>query len=130
MFDCFFCFQRRNVFKVVHKIRKQHIVVGISAEYNLQSREAAMKTFNDGRANILVSTNLCSRALNLNVNIVINYDVPCKVEQQFDPKVYTYRVSRTARFGSHGIAITLNTRCKSNIKSVLLRDYGIHAIEI
>lgn len=105
-------------------------VVGISAEMTNPLRSHSWNEFKNGRAKVLVATNSCSRALNLNVNLVINYDVPFKHGNQFDPKVYTYRVSRTGRFGEQGVAVTLNSGCDSDIKHVLMRDYTIEVTEI
>lgn len=68
--------------------------------------------------------------MNFNVNMVVNYDVPCKVGSQFDEKVYTYRVSRTGRFGTHGMAITLNSGSVTDIKKILKREYAINMVEI
>lgn len=93
-------------------------------------RDESMTKFYNGDATILVATNACSRALNLGGKLVINYDVPMKFGGQFDQKTYTYRISRTGRFGHPGIAITFNSKCDSDIKALLKRDYGVNVTQI
>lgn len=118
-------FQRRNVYPLVAKIEEHKNVVGISAEMTAVKRYSSMQSFQNGEANVLVCTDSCSRALNLNVNLVINFDVPMVKGKRFDPKIYTYRVSRTGRFGKSGVAVLLNDGCETVIKHRLMRNHGI-----
>lgn len=64
-------------------------VVGISAEMATEKGDDSIAKFRRGDATILVATYSCSRALNLDVKLVINYDIPLKAGRQFDPKIYT-----------------------------------------
>lgn len=121
----FIIFQRRQVFWLVSKIKRSMNVVGLSSEMTAVARDSAMEKFQNNVAQVLVCTNLCSRALNLDVNLVVNYDIPRKEQNQFDQKVYTYRVSRTGRFGKSGVAITLNSSCVSNVKELLLKEFNV-----
>lgn len=125
-----YIFQRRRIFWLLANIGKHMKAVALSAEMTFETRNLALQKFRNGQANVLVSTNLCSRALNLNVNMVINYDAPMKAGNEFDAKVFTYRVSRTGRFGTHGTAVTFNTDCKSSIKNILKRVHNVDMIEI
>ncbi|EDO27955.1 predicted protein, partial [Nematostella vectensis] len=62
-------------------------------------REAALRDFRDGRANILVATSVAARGLDIpNVKHVINYDLPQDIEE------YVHRVGRTGRIGNEGKA--------------------------
>lgn len=61
--------------------------------------------------------------------MVVNYGTPIKFENQFDQKVYTYRVGRTGRFGKRGVAVTLDYGCDSDIKRLLMRNYEIEVTE-
>ena len=64
-------------------------------------RNAVMQAFRDGKLNLLVSTNLTSRGIDVPaVAHVINYDIPEQVEE------YVHRIGRTARMGREGTATT------------------------
>ena len=67
-------------------------------------RIANLAMFRGDSANILVTTDLTSRGLDINnVNLVINYNIPRTVAD------YIHRVGRTARNGYEGEAISLLT---------------------
>ena len=67
-------------------------------------RIANLAMFRGDVSNILVTTDLTSRGLDINsVNLVINYNMPRTVAD------YIHRVGRTARNGYQGQAITLLT---------------------
>ncbi len=63
-------------------------------------RELAINQFKQGKAEVLVATDVASRGIDVpNVKHVINYDMPRNIED------YTHRIGRTARTaGSTGIA--------------------------
>jgi len=65
-------------------------------------REKTLKDFKEGKANVLIATDVASRGLHIeNISHVFNYDVPT------DEETYTHRIGRTARQGKSGEAITL-----------------------
>lgn len=67
-------------------------------------RIANLAMFRGDVSNILVTTDLTSRGLDINnVNMVINYHMPRTVAD------YIHRVGRTARNGYEGEAISLLT---------------------
>ncbi|WP_119069549.1 DEAD/DEAH box helicase [Rubrobacter indicoceani] len=67
-------------------------------------RTKALESFDRGRTNVLVATNVASRGLDIpNVSHVINFDLP------EDAETYVHRIGRTARAGKEGIAATLLT---------------------
>lgn len=71
----------------------------------LNQRIASLGMFRTDQANILVTTDLTSRGIDVpNVNLIVNYDLPRKVSD------YVHRVGRTARNGYDGEAITLVTQ--------------------
>ena len=64
--------------------------------------ERADGLFRDGRARVLVATDIAARGLDVDdVSHVINYDVPAA------PEDYVHRVGRTGRAGNQGQAITI-----------------------
>lgn len=67
-------------------------------------RRSNLKKFRDGQIDILISTDLASRGLDLeHVGRVINYHLPKEVDN------YIHRVGRTARAGRPGLVINLVT---------------------
>jgi len=65
-------------------------------------RIAAIEDFRDGKADVLVATDLAARGLDIpTIGRVINFDVPAY------PEDYVHRVGRTARAGRNGQAVTL-----------------------
>ncbi|XP_031556804.1 probable ATP-dependent RNA helicase vasa-like isoform X2 [Actinia tenebrosa] len=71
----------------------------ISSDRSQQEREAALRDFRNGRANILVGTSVAARGLDIpDVKHVINYDLPQDVDE------YVHRIGRTGRIGNKGKA--------------------------
>ena len=67
-------------------------------------RRANLKAFRDGNCDLLISTDLASRGLDVDhVGRVINYHLPREMDN------YLHRIGRTARAGRKGIVINLVT---------------------
>jgi ATP-dependent RNA helicase RhlE len=65
-------------------------------------RERALDRFRDGKASVLVATDIAARGLDIeDISHVINYDVPNTAED------YVHRIGRTARAQALGDAFTL-----------------------
>ena len=65
-------------------------------------RTAALNSFEEGRINVLVATDLAARGLDVqDITHVINYDLPNL------PEDFIHRVGRTGRVGACGLASTL-----------------------
>jgi ATP-dependent RNA helicase DeaD len=76
----------------------------MQGDLNQKERDAVMKEFRSGRAQILVATNIAARGLDFSdVELVINYELPDSAE------MLTHRVGRTGRMGRSGRAVTLLT---------------------
>ncbi|MFZ1300992.1 MAG: C-terminal helicase domain-containing protein [Candidatus Microsaccharimonas sp.] len=75
--------------------------VAIHGNKSQSQRQRALKTFKDGRAKILVATDVAARGLDIpNVSHVINFDQPATYED------YVHRIGRTGRGGASGKAYT------------------------
>lgn len=73
-------------------------------------RVANLAIFRSDQANILITTDLTSRGLDINnVSLVINYHMPRKVSD------YVHRVGRTARNGYEGQAISFVTQYEQDL---------------
>ena len=96
---------RRGSERLSHILKaRNHRVNRIHADRSQPQREAALREFRDGRARVLVATDIAARGLDVDaVSHVINYDVPDA------PEDYVHRVGRTGRAGNQGKAITIVT---------------------
>jgi ATP-dependent RNA helicase RhlE len=96
---------RRGSERLSHILKaRNHRVNRIHADRSQPQREAALREFRDGRARVLVATDIAARGLDVDaVTHVINYDVPAA------PEDYVHRVGRTGRAGNQGKAITIVT---------------------
>lgn len=76
--------------------------VGLSGKLSQTSRNSVMQAFASGKYQVLVTTDLASRGLDLlQVSHVINFDLPKHAEE------YVHRIGRTGRAGAKGDAISL-----------------------
>ena len=76
--------------------------VGLSGKLTQSSRNSVMQAFASGKYQVLVTTDLASRGLDLlQVSHVINFDLPKHAEE------YVHRIGRTGRAGAKGEAISL-----------------------
>jgi superfamily II DNA/RNA helicase len=93
---------KSNVGKVSAFLRLQGIKnSAINSSFTQQERNNTVLDFKSGKIEILVTTNLLSRGIDIDdVNLIINYDIPDKAED------YVHRIGRTARAGKFGLAIS------------------------
>ena len=94
---------RRGAERLSHVLQaRDHKVKRIHADRTQSQREEALRAFSDGRARVLVATDIAARGLDIDsVSHVINYDVPVA------PEDYVHRVGRTGRAGNRGQAISI-----------------------
>ena len=65
-------------------------------------REKALKSFREGKVDVLVATDVAARGIDIDdVTHVVNYQCP------EDEKTYVHRIGRTGRAGNSGVAMTL-----------------------
>ena len=98
-----FCSTKWRTRDVAHMLRDNEFnAVVIEGDMTQNKREHSMSRFRQGKAQILVATDVAARGIDVpKVALVVNYDVP---NQEM---VYFHRIGRTARAGSKGRAITL-----------------------
>ncbi len=98
-----FCSTKIRTRDVNHILRKNRInAVAIEGDMSQHKREVSMSRFRQGKADVLVATDVASRGIDVpQVALVVNYDIP---NQEL---VYFHRIGRTARAGAKGKAITL-----------------------
>ncbi len=91
--------------KLFDELAKKGLACAIyRGEMDKVERRSNLKAFRDGKVEVLISTDLGSRGLDVeHVGRVINYHLPQKMEN------YIHRVGRTARAGRKGTVINLVT---------------------
>jgi ATP-dependent RNA helicase DDX23/PRP28 len=66
-----------------------------------EQREDALASLRNGRADVLVATDLAGRGIDVqDVSLVVNFNMATSIES------YTHRIGRTGRAGKTGVAIT------------------------
>ena len=74
----------------------------LSGEMSQAERNRIMDSFSRGHQQVLVTTDVASRGLDLlQVSLVINFDMPKQAEE------YVHRIGRTGRAGAKGEAVSL-----------------------
>jgi ATP-dependent RNA helicase RhlE len=86
---------------VKHLARGGVIAEALHGNKSQGARQRALSNFREGRARVLVATDIASRGIDVDdVTHVINYELPNV------PESYVHRIGRTARAGAEGIAIS------------------------
>ncbi|KZS94179.1 DEAD-domain-containing protein [Sistotremastrum niveocremeum HHB9708] len=102
-----FCKKRENADEIARRMVAQgHQVTSLHGAKDAMERDRTIDDFREGKTKVLITTNVAARGLDiLQVNMVINYDMPVDARGQPDWETYLHRVGRTGRFGRTGIAI-------------------------
>jgi ATP-dependent RNA helicase DeaD len=97
-----FCGTKRAVDEVAEGLRSRgYQVEALHGDLSQVQRDRAMRALREGRAELLVATDVAARGLDVEqVSHVINYDLPQ------DPEYYVHRIGRTGRAGRAGEALT------------------------
>ncbi len=98
-----FCNTRRRVKTLQKQLFSQGLSVScLHGDMSQHQRDTIMDTFRKGKTSVLVATDVAARGLDVkDVDLVINYDIPDKMEY------YVHRIGRTGRAGHTGRACTL-----------------------
>ena len=86
-------------------------------------RKEALDSFKAGNADVLISTDLASRGLDIPlITHVIQMDVPS------DPEAYIHRCGRTGRAGKRGVMITIGDETQMRLLSSLEKKLKIRVL--
>lgn len=98
-----FCNHRESVERTSNWLKEKDIVnVFYHGALEQQERDAALCKFRNGTANVLVTTDLAARGLDIaNLRYIIHYHLPAGED------VFTHRNGRTARMDATGTAILI-----------------------
>ncbi|XP_053704746.1 ATP-dependent RNA helicase DDX19A isoform X2 [Synchiropus splendidus] len=95
-------------------IEEGHQVALLSGEMTVEQRAAVIERFRNGKEKVLVTTNVCSRGIDVEqVSLVVNFDLPVDLEGNADNETYLHRIGRTGRFGKKGFAVNMVENNKS-----------------
>ena len=97
-------------------------VVAISGELTQAERTRALKSLRDGRARVLVATDVAARGLDLpGIALVLHADLPR------DAQALQHRSGRTGRAGKKGLAVLLVAPAERYRLERFLRETGVRA---
>ena len=101
-----------------------HAVSALHGQHDAQDRDKAMDDFREGRSKVLITTNVLARGIDvLQVNLVVNYDIPLDVNMRPDAETYLHRIGRTGRFGRQGVSINFVHDQKSYEEMKVIEKY-------
>lgn len=96
--------------------RSRYSCTEIHGDKTQDAREKALRGFKNGDYDILISTSLMGRGIDVEgVTCVINFDTPLSLED------YEHRIGRTGRAGKKGTAITFLTDKSNEFASLLCK---------
>lgn len=88
-------------------------------------RENTMSDFRNGKNKVLITTDLLGRGIDIQqISVVINYDVPAKIEN------YIHRIGRSGRYGRKGVAINFMTNYDRNRIQNIEKYYSTYIEEM
>ncbi len=98
-----FCNHRESVERVSDIIAEKGIInVFYHGGMEQQERDSALCKFRNGTSNVLVTTDLASRGLDIpNIRYIVHYHLPASED------IFTHRNGRTARMDASGTAILI-----------------------
>ena len=93
--------------------------VAIHGDKSQRERTRNLDLFKDGRARILVATDVAARGVDVPaLNHVLNFDMPQ------DPETYTHRIGRTGRAGTEGLAMSFCDQSETNLLEMIYKEHG------
>ncbi|MCH4053078.1 MAG: DEAD/DEAH box helicase [Atopobiaceae bacterium] len=97
-----FCRTKHRVDEVSETLRRAGLKTQVMhSDRPQKARERALEQFREGKAQVLVATDVMSRGIDVEgIDAVVNFDVP------LDPEDYVHRIGRTGRAGATGQAFT------------------------
>jgi superfamily II DNA/RNA helicase len=111
--------------RAAHKLARQLAMVGIPAgelhgDLTQSARERNLASFAAGSVRVMVATDIAARGIHVDgIGLVIHADSPA------EHKAYLHRSGRTARAGSAGTVITLQTPAQVSAVRALMRKAGV-----
>ena len=116
-----FCHTRETVHRIHATLSERGFsAVVLSGDLGQAERTRALTAVRDGRARVLVATNVAARGIDLpTLDLVIHADMPHDVES------FTHRSGRTGRAGRKGIAVVLVAASRRRAADRLFQQAGV-----
>lgn len=111
---------------VTRKLRRYGIKAAeLHGKLDQEARERRLKSFRNGNTQVLLSTDLSARGIDIEgLPVVVNYDLPRGAAD------FTHRTGRTGRAGRDGLAVTFLTASKeSHFDFIEKKELGGKVIE-
>ena len=121
-----FCKTKRKVDYLFRKMKRdEYSVCEIHGDMLQNKREKMLRMFMDGDVEVLIASDVASRGLDIvDVDVVVNYDVPA------DAETYIHRIGRTGRAGKNGRAVTFVTEDDVKALNAIEKKVGRRIVEI
>ena len=118
-----FCATREGAHHMASSLSERGFeAVGIAGDLTQGERTRALKLLRDGRARVLVATDVAARGLDLpGIELVVHADIPR------DPQALQHRSGRTGRAGKKGRAVFLATPAERFKMERMLKMAGAKA---
>ncbi|RHY33105.1 hypothetical protein DYB32_001859 [Aphanomyces invadans] len=112
-----FCETKRGADELCRNLKgTRYATRAIHGNKSQEERDWVLKEFKEGKAQILVATDVASRGLDIkDIRYVINFDMPKNIED------YIHRIGRTARAGMKGTAVSYFTAENGRIAGDMIR---------
>lgn len=119
-----FCNTRESVRRLqATLLERGFLTVALSGELSQSERNHAMQALRDGRARVLVATDVAARGIDLpSLGLVIHADLPR------DSEALQHRSGRTGRAGRKGISVVLAPRSRQRKAEQMMGAIGAHPI--
>jgi len=106
-----FCHTKKTASWLAAKMKEERYIVALlSGDLESVERAQVLKRFKSGKERWLVTTNVCSRGIDIEqMSLVVNFDLPVSFAGRADCETYLHRIGRTGRFGKSGVAINFVT---------------------
>jgi ATP-dependent RNA helicase DeaD len=118
-----FCATRDNVRRLHSSLTERGFnAVALSGEHSQSDRNQALQALRDGRARVLVATDVAARGIDLpNLSLVVHVELPR------DAETLQHRSGRTGRAGKKGIAVLVVPYPRRKRVEAVLRGARIEA---
>jgi ATP-dependent RNA helicase DeaD len=118
-----FCATRENVRRLHSSlVERGFSVVALSGEHSQNERNQALQALRDGRARVLVATDVAARGIDLpNLSLVVHVELPR------DAETLQHRSGRTGRAGKKGTAVLVVPYPRRKRVEAVLRGARIEA---
>jgi len=121
-----FCRTKAGVQSLTEELKKEGFSVeALEGDMQQKERDKVMRAFKNGSLQVLVSTDVSARGIDVNnLAFIIHHQLPDQLEY------YTHRSGRTARAGKFGFSLALILPNEVNKIQEIQKELGIKFIEV